>query len=67
VKDGRGKHGKKRGVQAEIFPKALSLPCLWMAQYQEGYISVDAIEEISKLIDTPPMEIYRPRILNKIR
>ena len=40
-------------------PKALSLPCLWMAQYQEGYISLNAIEEISKLIDTPPMEIYR--------
>ena len=40
-------------------PHALSLPCLWMAQYQDGYISLDAIEEISKLIDIPPMEIYR--------
>ncbi len=40
-------------------PKALSLPCLWMAQYQEGHISLDAIEAISKVIDIPPMEIYR--------
>jgi NADH-quinone oxidoreductase subunit E len=40
-------------------PKALSLPCLWMAQYQEGYISLDAVETIGELIDWPPMEIYR--------
>ncbi len=40
-------------------PQALSLPCLWMVQYQEGYISLDAIDEISNQIGTPPMEIYR--------
>ncbi len=40
-------------------PRALSLPCLWMAQYQEGYISLEAVETIGKLIDTPSMEIYR--------
>ena len=40
-------------------PKALSLPCLWIAQYQEGFISLDAVEEIAGLIDWPPMEIYR--------
>lgn len=40
-------------------PKALSLPCLWMAQYQEGYISLDAIEVIGEVIDMPPMELYR--------
>jgi len=40
-------------------PKALTLPCLWMAEYQEGYISLDAIEEISRHTDTPPMEVYR--------
>ena len=40
-------------------PEALSLPCLWIAQYQEGYISLEAIEEISKITDTPAMEIYR--------
>ena len=39
--------------------KALCLPCLWMAQYQDGYISIDAIDEISKHTDIPPMEIYR--------
>ena len=38
---------------------ALSLPCLWMAQYQEGYISIDAIDTISEIIGTPAMEIYR--------
>ncbi|MGB6020267.1 MAG: NAD(P)H-dependent oxidoreductase subunit E, partial [Sulfurimonadaceae bacterium] len=40
-------------------PKALSLPCLWMAQYQEGMISLEAIEVIAEVIDTPSMEIYR--------
>ncbi|WP_455755563.1 NADH-quinone oxidoreductase subunit NuoE family protein [Sulfurimonas sp.] len=40
-------------------PHALNLPCLWMAQYQDGYISLDAIEEISKIIHMPSMEIYR--------
>lgn len=40
-------------------PEALNLPCLWMAQYQEGYISIDAIDAISTLIDLPSMEIYR--------
>lgn len=39
--------------------KALSLPCLWMAQYQEGMVSLDAIETIGDLIDTPAMEVYR--------
>jgi len=40
-------------------PKALSLPCLWMAQYQEGFVSLDAVETIARLIDWAPMEIYR--------
>ncbi|HIQ46408.1 MAG TPA: NAD(P)H-dependent oxidoreductase subunit E [Sulfurovum sp.] len=40
-------------------PKALTLPCLWMVEYQEGYISMDAIEEIAIHTDTPPMEVYR--------
>ncbi len=39
--------------------QALSLPCLWMAQYQEGYITLDAIDVISETIDVPAMEIYR--------
>lgn len=40
-------------------PKALCLPCLWMAQEQEGYISIDAMDAIGKKIGIPPMEIYR--------
>jgi NADH-quinone oxidoreductase subunit E len=39
--------------------KALCLPCLWMAQHQEGYISIDAMDAISEEIGIPPMEIYR--------
>ena len=40
-------------------PKALTLPCLWMVEHQEGFISLEAIDEISKHTDTPPMEVYR--------
>ena len=40
-------------------PKALALPCLWMAQYQDGYISLEAIDAISEQTTIPPMEIYR--------
>jgi len=40
-------------------PKALCLPCLWMVQYQEGFISIDAIDAISEQIGIPPIEIYR--------
>jgi len=40
-------------------PKALALPLLWMAQYQEKMITLEAIEVIAKQIDTPPMEVYR--------
>jgi len=48
-------HLKKRYPSLD----ALSLPLLWMAQYQDGYISLDAIDEISKITTLPPMEIYR--------
>lgn len=40
-------------------PKALCLPCLWMAQYQDGFISLDAIDAISEVTTLPPMEVYR--------
>ena len=40
-------------------PQALSLPLLWMAQYQESYISIDAIDEIALQCELPPMEVYR--------
>ena len=39
--------------------KALCLPLLWMVQYQEGFISLEAIDEISKHTTIPAMEIYR--------
>lgn len=40
-------------------PQALNLPLLWLAQYQEGYISLEAIETIASISQTPPMEVYR--------
>ncbi len=40
-------------------PKALCLPLLWMAQYQDGFISMDAIDAISEETTIPPMEVYR--------
>jgi len=40
-------------------PKALALPLLWMVQYQEGFISLEAIDVVSEITTTPPMEIYR--------
>lgn len=39
-------------------PKALALPCLWMAQYQDGFIRIDAIDAISEITTIPPMKIY---------
>ena len=40
-------------------PEALCLPTLWMVQYQEGFISLDAIDAVSEVTTIPPMEIYR--------
>ncbi len=39
-------------------PKALVLPCLWMAQYQDSFISIEAMEFISKKLDVPVAHIY---------
>jgi len=39
-------------------PKALVLPCLWMIQYQEGFISTQAMEFLSKKIDVPMAHLY---------
>ncbi|PHR55135.1 MAG: NAD(P)H-dependent oxidoreductase subunit E [Arcobacter sp.] len=39
-------------------PKALVLPCLWMMQYQEGFISTRSMEFISKRLDVPVAHIY---------
>jgi NADH-quinone oxidoreductase subunit E len=42
------------------YPKksALSLPCLWMAQKQEGYISEEAIIFLANKLETTPADIY---------
>jgi len=36
---------------------SLSLPCLWMVQYQEGWISQDAMIYLADKLDTTPMDI----------
>lgn len=42
------------------YPKvdSLTLPCLWMAQYQEQYISSDAMIYIANLLGMSPAQIY---------
>lgn len=42
------------------YPKvdSLTLPCLWMAQYQEGFISKDAMIYIANLLGMSPAQIY---------
>lgn len=42
------------------YPKinSLTLPCLWMAQHQENYISRDAMIYIANLLSMSPAEIY---------
>lgn len=36
---------------------SLSLPSLWMVQYQEGWISEDAMVYLANKLDTSPMDI----------
>ncbi len=38
--------------------KALVLPCLWMVQYQEGYISSDAMAYVADRLDVPQAHLY---------
>ena len=38
--------------------KALVLPSLWMVQYQEGYISSEAMDYLSEKIEVPKAHIY---------
>ena len=38
--------------------KALVLPCLWMVQYQEGFISSDAMNYLAELLDVPVAHLY---------
>jgi len=37
---------------------SLMLPSLWIVQYQEGWISLDAMRFIAKKLDCSPMEVY---------
>ena len=37
---------------------ALTLPCLWMVQYQEGWISTDAMQFLAIKLECSPMDIY---------
>ena len=39
--------------------RALVLPLLWMAQEQDGYISIEAVDVIASICNDAPMEIYR--------
>jgi len=38
--------------------KALLLPCLWMGQYQEGYLSKEVMLYLAELLDLPLAHIY---------
>lgn len=51
---------KKFQALLERYPdkSALTLPCLWMVQYQEGWISLEAMEYIGQKLGHSPMEIY---------
>lgn len=51
---------KKFSELLSRYPKkaSLSLPALWMVQYQEGWISQDAMIYLAKKLDTTPMDIH---------
>ena len=38
--------------------KALTLPVLWMAQRQFGWISPETMHDVAKLLNLPPSHIY---------
>ncbi len=42
------------------YPKkqGLTLPSLWMVQYQEGFISLDAMKFLADQLELSPMDIY---------
>lgn len=40
-------------------PNALVLPLLWMAQEQDGFIKLDAIESIANIADVSSMDVYK--------
>jgi len=38
---------------------AATLPALWLTQYQEGCIPMDAFDYLAKKLESTPMEVYR--------
>ncbi len=38
--------------------QALTIPCLWIVQYQEGWVSLEAMEYIAKKTEQSAMDIY---------
>ena len=40
-------------------PQALTLPLLWLAQEQEGWLKPEVFETVAALTETAPMDVYR--------
>ena len=51
---------EKFNALLERYPNksSLMLPSLWMVQYQEGWISLDAMSYIAKKLECSPMDVY---------
>ncbi len=54
------KNEKKFQDLLKRYPKkdSLTLPSLWMIQYQDGWICEDAMKYLAKKLDMSPMDIY---------
>ncbi len=54
------KNEKKFQDLLKRYPKkaSLTLPSLWMIQYQDGWICEDAMKYLAKRLDMSPMDIY---------
>ncbi|MFK5882238.1 MAG: NAD(P)H-dependent oxidoreductase subunit E [Sulfurospirillum sp.] len=54
------KNEKKFQDLLKRYPKkdSLTLPSLWMIQYQDGWICEDAMKYLSSRLDMSPMDIY---------
>ena len=51
---------EKFNALLERYPNknSLMLPSLWMVQYQEGWISLNAMQYIAKKLECSPMDVY---------
>jgi len=51
---------EKFNTLLERYPdkSSLMLPSLWMVQYQEGWISLDAMQYVAKLLECSAMDVY---------